>query len=42
MKTILAKPFLKKYGKKALIIYLCWSIVKGVLFLLLGARLFSW
>jgi|GraSoiStandDraft_4_1057263.scaffolds.fasta_scaffold00447_15 hypothetical protein len=42
MKTILAKPFFKKYGKKALIIYLCWSIVKGVLFLWLGARLFSW
>ena len=39
MKAILSKPFFKKYGRKALIIYLCWSVVKGVLFLLLGAKL---
>jgi len=42
MKAILSKPFFRKYGKKALIIYLCWSILKVVLLLLLGPRLFSW
>ncbi len=41
MKTILAKPFFRQYGKKAVIAYLCWCVVKGVLFLLLGARLFA-
>jgi len=34
MKALLNKPFFKKYGKKALIIYLCWSVLKGILFLL--------
>jgi hypothetical protein len=29
MKTILAKPFFRKYGKKALIIYVCWCFLKG-------------
>ena len=34
------KPFIKKHGKKALIIYVCWCVVKGIIFLLLGSRLF--
>ncbi|HYF31656.1 MAG TPA: hypothetical protein VD993_11095 [Chitinophagaceae bacterium] len=36
MKALLHKPFLKKYGKKALIIYVCWCCLKGILFLLAG------
>jgi hypothetical protein len=39
MKAILSKPFFKKYGRTALIIYLCWCLLKGVLFLLVGAKL---
>jgi hypothetical protein len=35
MKTITSKPFFKKYGKKAIIIYLCWNVVKGVILLML-------
>ena len=42
MKAILSKPFFKKHGKKALIIYLCWCVVKGILFLVLGSKLFAW
>lgn len=38
-------PFLKrlmsKYGKKALIIYLCWTVIKGLLFIFLGAKIFG-
>jgi hypothetical protein len=41
MKTWLSKPLFKKYGRKALIIYLCWCAVKGVAFLLLGFKLFG-
>ena len=40
MKTILAKPFFKKYGKKALYLYLGWCVLKGLLFLLAGWLLF--
>jgi hypothetical protein len=40
MKAILSKPFFKKYGKKALIIYLCWCVLKGILFLVAGWLLF--
>ena len=36
MKAILSRPFFRKYGKKALVIYLCWCLLKGVLFLLAG------
>jgi hypothetical protein len=38
MKAILSKPFFKKYGRKVLIIYLCWSVVKGIVLLFLGAK----
>jgi hypothetical protein len=41
MKTWLSKPLFKKYGRKALILYLCWCAVKGVAFLLLGFKLFG-
>ncbi len=41
MKTVLAKPFFRRFGKKALIIYLCWCAVKGLLFLFLGTKLFG-
>jgi len=27
MSALLKKPFFRKYGKKALIIYLCWSVI---------------
>lgn len=39
MKGFSLKPFFKKNGKKALMIYLCWWVVKGILLLLLG---FKW
>lgn len=39
MKAFSLKPFFKKHGKKALIIYLCWCVVKGILFLVLGSKL---
>jgi hypothetical protein len=42
MKAILSKSFFRKHGKKALIIYLCWSVLKGVLLILLGDKLLSW
>lgn len=41
MKAIMAKPFFRKYGKKALIAYLCWCIVKGIAFLIIGAKIFG-
>ncbi len=41
MKKLLAKPFFRQYGKKALWIYLGWCVVKGILFLILGFRLFG-
>ena len=39
MKRILAIPFFRKHAKKALIIYLCWCVLKGVFFLYAG---FKW
>jgi hypothetical protein len=39
MKTLLASRFFRKYGKKALIIYFCWCVVKGLLFLFIGFKL---
>ena len=30
------KNILKKYGKKALVLYICWCTVKGLAFLALG------
>lgn len=41
MKPLFLKRYFQKYGKKALIIYLCWSVIKGIAFLLLGVKLFS-
>ena len=39
MKAILSKPLFKKYGKKALIIYICWCVVKTIILLLFGRML---
>jgi hypothetical protein len=41
MKAILQKPFFRKYGKKALVIYFCWCLVKGLAFLILGFKFFG-
>jgi len=41
IKALTRKPFFKKYGKKALIIYLCWTVIKGAAFILLGSKLFK-
>lgn len=41
MKMAAIKAYFKKNRKKALVIYLCWSVVKGVLLLVFGVRLFS-
>lgn len=38
MKAIFSRPFFKKYGKKALIIYLCWCIIKGLVFIFVGFK----
>jgi hypothetical protein len=35
IKTIFQKDFFRKHGKKTLIIYLCWWVLKGLVFLLL-------
>jgi hypothetical protein len=35
MKALTNKPFFKKHGKKALIIYVCWWVVKGILLITL-------
>jgi len=34
MKTFFAKPFFKKYGRKALVVYVCWNIVKIIVILI--------
>jgi len=41
MKPRFIKRLAQKYGKKALIIYLCWSVLKGILFIFLGHKLFG-
>jgi len=41
MKALMARPFFRKYGKKALIIYLGWCVAKGIAFLLIGFKLFG-
>ncbi|HEY6503848.1 MAG TPA: hypothetical protein VIZ28_07740 [Chitinophagaceae bacterium] len=41
MKTLLANRFFRKYGRKALIIYLCWCLVKGLFFLFVGFKFFA-
>lgn len=41
MKVLFIKRLFQKYGKRALIIYLCWSVVKGLLLLFFGYKLFT-
>jgi hypothetical protein len=41
MKALINKPFFRKHGKKLIIAYICWCIVKGLVFLFLGYKLFS-
>jgi hypothetical protein len=41
MRASINKPFFRKHGKKLIIAYICWSIIKGLFFLLLGYKLFS-
>ena len=41
MKPTIFKRLFQKYGKKALVIYVCWSVIKGIIFLILGYKLFS-
>ncbi len=41
MKTMLSKPVFRRFGKKALVIYLCWCLVKGLFFIFLGSKLFG-
>lgn len=37
MKAYLTSKF-RKYGKRALIIYLCWCVLKGLFFLFIGYK----
>lgn len=37
--SIFSKEKFKHFGRKALIMYLCWCIVKGLVFLFVGASL---
>lgn len=39
MKAILSRPLFKKYGKKAIAVYLCWCMLKGLIFLFIGSKL---
>jgi hypothetical protein len=39
MKFITENRFIRKYGKKALIIYVCWCVLKGMFFLVAGYTL---
>lgn len=41
MKSLFAGNFFRKYGRKALIIYLCWCILKGLFFLFIGYKMFG-
>ena len=41
MKRFALRSLLRKHGKKALIIYLCWSVIKGLIFLYAGLQLFG-
>ena len=41
MRAAIVKKFFRKHGKKALIIYLVWCVLKGIAFLFLGYKLFS-
>lgn len=35
------EKYAKRYGKKALIIYICWCTIKGIAYLTLGKYLLS-
>ena len=41
MKKIMVTPFFNKYGKRALLVYLCWCALKGLFFLYAGIKLFG-
>ncbi len=41
MKSVIIKRYLNKYGKKALIAYVTWCIIKGIAFIVLGYKLFN-
>jgi hypothetical protein len=41
MKAAFIKRYFQKYGRKGVIIYLCWCAIKGLLFLFLGLELFN-
>jgi hypothetical protein len=41
MRLSIPKRRFGKFGKKALLIYLCWCLLKGLAFLFLGFRLFN-
>jgi len=41
MKRFALKSLLKKHGKKALILYMCWCVIKGLVFLYAGLQLLS-
>ncbi len=33
--------FFKKHGKKALVIYVCWSVIKGIVLLIFVFKIFG-
>jgi len=41
MKTLFNNIIFKKWGRKALIAYLCWCIVKGIVFIIVGYKIFG-
>lgn len=41
MRIMPVKKYFRKYGRKALIIYLCWCVLKGLIFLFIGSKLFG-
>lgn len=41
MQTAQLKTYWKKHRRKLLVFYICWCVIKGLLLLLLGARLFG-
>lgn len=41
MKAFLSKPVFKKNGKRFIIIYLCWCLIKGIVIVFAGMKLFS-
>jgi len=41
MKTIFNNTIFKRWGRKAFIAYVCWCIIKGVVFIALGFKIFG-